>query len=231
MSSGAGKRRYKRIATALPVRLWGMDARGRPFIEVSKAENVSRTGVLLRGVPAKLAVGDIIGLRCQEKKYQFRVIWTGAEGSSEAGSVGLQSLDPGKWIWDNLRLPLDAVDIYTRPPECERRLLDRAKCFLSAEVLCNRAAKRVLAFATDISLGGCYIAMTYPFALETTVSIALWLDEQHKIWVDGIVVSSHPQTGMGVKFLDLSRRNLEAVERCMKDLSRPEMSSPLLGRG
>jgi hypothetical protein len=130
MSSGAGKRRYKRIVTALPVRLWGMDARGRPFSEVSKAENVSRTGVLLRGVPAKLAVGDIIGLRCQEKKYQFRVVWTGVEGSSEAGSVGLQSVDPGKWIGDNLRPPLGDVDIYTRPPECERRLLDRAKCFL-----------------------------------------------------------------------------------------------------
>lgn len=62
-----------------------MDAYGRPFIEVSTTENVSRTGTLLTRVPTKLSLGDIVGLRCSEKKYQFRVVWTGKEGTADEG--------------------------------------------------------------------------------------------------------------------------------------------------
>jgi hypothetical protein len=181
--------------------------------------------VLLKDVPAKLAVGDIIGLRCSEKKYQFRVVWAGMDGTSEAGSVGLQSLDPGKWIWENLRLPLDDIDIYTRPPECERRLLNRSNCLISSEILCGRSGQKILAFVTNIGLGGCYVSMSSPLATEMKVSIALWLTEQRKIWVDGIVVSSHPQSGMGVKFLGMGRRNLEALERYIDELLQQDGSS------
>jgi hypothetical protein len=197
MASGIGKRRHKRIPAALAVRLWGMDARGRPFMELSRTKNVSRSGVLLDGVPAKLAVGDIIGLRCNEKKYQFRVVWTGKEGTAEAGSVGLQTLEAGKWIWEGLRLPTDDADIYARPPQLERRKLRRVKCLVSAEVIGKGPAQKVLAFVINLSEVGCYIGMAYPFPLEARVSIALWIDEQQKIWVDGIVVSSHLQKGNG----------------------------------
>jgi hypothetical protein len=142
MPPATGKRREKRISAALAIRLWGTDTRGRPFIEVTKTANVSRSGALLTGVPAKLAVGEIIGLTCNGKKYRFRVVWTGAEGSCEAGNVGLQCLESGKWVWDGLRLPLDDIDVYTRPPEAERRLVNRVRCFLSAEVICERPVRR-----------------------------------------------------------------------------------------
>jgi len=225
MSRGFGKRRHKRIPAALPVRLWGMDANGRPFIEVSTTENVSRTGASLARVPTKLSLGDIVGLRCSEKKYQFRVVWTGKEGTADEGRVGLQSLEPGKWIWDGLHLPADDTDIYTLSTAPERRRLKRVRCFISAEIVANAAARathRILAFATNISVGGCYISTPYPIAAETTVSVALWLDEQHKVWTDGVIVSSHPQIGAGVKFLSVTRRTAEAIERCMELLCKSE---------
>ena len=226
MPSGIGKRRHKRIPAALPVRLWGMDANGRPFIEVSTTENVSRSGALLSSIPTKLAEGDIIGLRCNERKYQFRVVWTGKKGTPDEGRLGLQSLEPGKWIWDGLRLPVDDSDIYVRSRHLERRKMNRAQCLISAEIIFtaeSHPGHRILAFATNISVAGCYIRMPYPVALETKVSVALWLDEQHKIWVDGVVVSSHPQEGIGVKFLAVTRRTAEAIERCMDLVS--ELSS------
>jgi hypothetical protein len=55
-----------------------------------------------------------------------------------------------------------------------------------------------------------------------SVSIGMWLDERIKIWVDGIVISSHPSTGMGVKFLGLNRHNLDLFERYMKKLDQAE---------
>jgi hypothetical protein len=225
MSTGIGKRRHKRIPAALPVRLWGMDANGRPFIEVTRTENVSRTGALLAPLPTKLSPGDIIGLRCNEKKYQFRVVWTGAKGTVDEGRVGLQSLETGKWLWDGLRLPPHDTDIYARPPHLEKRQVKRVECLVSAELISNskfNLKQRILAFVTNLSLRGCYIRMSYPLPLETNVSVALWLDEQHKIWVDGMVISSHAQVGMGLKFLNVMRRNAEAIERCMEMLSDGE---------
>jgi hypothetical protein len=221
MARGLGNRREKRIAAMFPIRLWGMDANGRPFIEASKTVNVSRSGALLRDVPTKLVVGDVIGLRCNQKKYRFRVVWIGKTGSSDAGNVGLQSLDSGEWIWKDLKFHADDIDIYARPPESERRLVNRVRCFLSAEAVCDGAGQKALAFIRDISLGGCYVAMTFPFAVEAKVSIAMWLDDQTKVWVHGIVISSHPGTGMGVKFIDVSRPNLLAIELFLKELSEP----------
>lgn len=225
MSIGAGNRREKRIAAVFPIRLWGLDANGRPFIEASKTVNVSRSGALLQGVPTKLNAGDVIGLRCNGKKYRFRVVWTGKNGTSEAGNVGLQSLEAGAWIWEELRLPLSDIDIYTRPLEAERRLVNRTNCFLSAELVCS--GTRMLAFVRDISFGGCYIATSFMFSLEASVSIALWLDEQNKIWIDGIVVSTHPASGMGIKFLGLTRPNLKALERIVEQLTTQENPLPV----
>lgn len=223
MSVGIGKRRHKRIRTALPVRLWGMDANGRPFIEVSTTVNVSRTGTQLSCIPTKLSEGDIIGLRCGERKHNFRVIWTGKKGTAEEGHVGLQSLEPGKWIWDGLRLPADDIDIYAQPPHLEQRMVKRLQSLVSAEIVSSEGTKqRVLAFVTNIGTGGCYVRMHYPTPVETKVCIALWLDEQHKIWIDGIVVSSHPEIGAGIKFLNVTRRATEAIEQYIELISEPD---------
>jgi hypothetical protein len=211
MSRSLSNRREKRIAAVFPIRLWGMDANGRPFIEASKTINVSRSGVRC-DVPTKLGVGDVIG-------HRFRVVWIGTAGTSDAGSIGLQSLESREWIWEELNLPAEDVDIYSRPPESERRLVNRVRCFLSAEVVCVGAGQKALAFVRDLSLCGCYVAMTFPFPVESNVSIGLCLNDQTKIWVDGIVISSHPSTGMGMKFLGISRLNLIALEDCLKELS------------
>ena len=225
MSRGLGNRREKRITAVFPIRLWGMDANGRPFIEASKTVNVSRSGAMLKGVPAKLTPGDVIGLTCQQKKYRFRVIWIGTPGTCDAGVVGLRCLESGEWIWEDLNLPVNDIDIYARPPDSERRLVNRVRCFLSAEVVCDGAGSKRLAFVRDLSLGGCYVAMTFPLPVEAIVSIAIWLNEQTKIWVDGIVISTHPSTGMGIKFLGITRQNVAALERCIKHLSEPDAPS------
>jgi PilZ domain len=189
-------------------------------MEASKTVNVSRSGAMLRDVPTRLLVGDVIGLKCSNnKKYRFRVAWIGKAGSSDAGNVGLQSLDSGEWIWKDLKLSADDIDIYARPPESERRLINRVRCFLSAEATGNRMGQKALAFIRDISLGGCYVTMTFPFSVEAKVGLAIWLDDQTKIWTDGIVISSHPSTGMGVKFVGMSRPNSLALERCLQELS------------
>jgi hypothetical protein len=219
-----GKRREKRIAAVHPIRLWGMDASGRPFIEAASTVNVSRKGSLLKDVPATLAVGDVVGITSGEQKGKFRVMWVGQAGTSEASHVGLKSLEFGKDIWD-LKDLADGFDTYTHPPQRENRLLTRLKCSLSAEVSSVSAAGRTWVSIRDLSLGGCYVGMTLPFPLESKVRIALWLDDETKILADGIVISSHPGFGMGIKFLTLPNTSLDALERFLELSSKPKSSA------
>src|SRR6202035_5760644 len=73
MPRHVGKRREKRMAALHPIRLWGMDAKGRPFIEAASTLDVSGKGARLKDVQAKLAVGDIVGLSSGGQKGRFRV--------------------------------------------------------------------------------------------------------------------------------------------------------------
>jgi len=225
MSRIAGNRNAKRIAVAYPVRLWGMDATGRPFIEVATTLNVSRSGVLLKGVPTDLVAGDVIGLRAGDQKCRFRVVWVGQEGTPDEGHLGLQSLEPELHIWD-VNLPAYSIDIYTRPLEHERRLISRLKCLVSAEVGSDNSAGRVRALITDISPGGCYVSMQEPFSLEAKLTIAVWLDQRNRLWIDGIVISHHLGLGMGVKFLNLSRKNLEDLTQFIDQTPQPQTLWP-----
>jgi hypothetical protein len=125
-----------------------------------------------------------------------------------------------------LNLPAYSIDIYTRPLEHERRLITRLKCLVSAEVGSDTSAGRVRALITDISPGGCYVSMQAPFSLEAKLTIGLWLDERTRIWMDGIVISHHLGLGMGVKFLNLSRKNLDDLTRFIEQLPQPQSLWP-----
>jgi hypothetical protein len=195
-----------------------MDAAGRPFIEAVSTANISRKGVLLKDVAGKLAVGDTVGLTFGERKGKFRVIWVGQRGTAEAGHVGLQSLQVSKQMWD-LKASADVVDTYVRPPQRERRLLKRLRCSVSVEVRAAGSRGQAWAWIKDLSLGGCYVGVSTPFAVESKLRIAMWLDKQTKLWADGIVISSHPGFGMGIKFVSLSRHDLETLEEFLKLLS------------
>ena len=94
-----GQRRTSRDETIVPVRLWGMDVSGQPFIEAVWTRNVSKDGALLKGVRRKLQAGDTLGITYLEKKARLRVVWVGQAGSAEEGHVGLQTLPAGDTLW------------------------------------------------------------------------------------------------------------------------------------
>jgi hypothetical protein len=224
MSRNSGSRKEQRIEAVYPIRLWGMDGNGKPFIEAASTLNVSRTGALLKNAPAKLSVGNIVGLRFGGQKCRFEVIWVGLKGTLDEGYLGLKSVEDGKHLWDPAIFDdsSDEIDTYIRPPQRENRLLNRLKCSLSAEVGSDAVPARARTFITDINLGGCYVSMPSPAPLEAKLTLALWLDERTKMWVDGIVISHLQGLGMGVKFLNLSRRNVDELNRLIAQLTQTE---------
>src|SRR5260370_14553450 len=63
-----------RLTVDLPVRIWGMNAEGRPFSQHARAQNISSAGALISGVESELKVGDVVGVQCDEKKTLCTVI-------------------------------------------------------------------------------------------------------------------------------------------------------------
>ena len=96
------RRREDRIELALPVRVFGIDAQGKPFNLRTETVDVTRLGARIHNVTCFSAPGEVIGIQFEDKKARFRIMWIGAPGSPKEGDVGVQLLDSEKPIWDTL---------------------------------------------------------------------------------------------------------------------------------
>ncbi len=87
-----------RVRTALPVRVWGVDANSRPFMQLATVRNISDKGILLDGLTCQLRAGALIDVQYNGLKAAFLVVWLGQPGMP--GGIGLQKLPTQPGIWD-----------------------------------------------------------------------------------------------------------------------------------
>src|SRR5438477_1385377 len=139
-----GQRRTSRDERIVPVRLWGMDVSGQPFIEAVWTRNVSTDGALLKGIRRKLQAA------------RLRVVWIGQAGSAEEGHVGLQTLPGGENLWPTLSKKT-YTDTYSRPPIKSRRQHDRLKCNIKARLHVPGKKFAIWGIVEDMCVGGCYV--------------------------------------------------------------------------
>jgi hypothetical protein len=88
-----------RVDQKLSLRIWGMDAIGKPFNQQAVTMDVSRRGARLGNVNLWRAPGEIIGVSNGDKKARFKVVWVGMEGSQFDGQIGVHCHEIGKSIW------------------------------------------------------------------------------------------------------------------------------------
>jgi c-di-GMP-binding flagellar brake protein YcgR len=70
----------------------------------------------------------------------------------------------------------------------------------------------------DICLGGLYVEMSLTQKTSTEVEIVLWIGGT-RISAKGVVVSSHPCFGNGIKFTDLPNESRERLQRYLESLA------------
>lgn len=95
----AGTRREQRYPVALPVQLWGMDIDGVLFAQEAVTVDITTTGARLRGIVHRLQRGCVVGVKHQNSKARYRVVWLSEGGSPPEVQAGLQLIDGGKFIW------------------------------------------------------------------------------------------------------------------------------------
>lgn len=92
-------RQESRISKKIGVNVLGVDRDGHPFVQSTYAVDISRHGACLEGIGYWTCPGETIKVKRHLRSAQFRVVWTGQNGSPQAGQAGVLSLEPNKNIW------------------------------------------------------------------------------------------------------------------------------------
>jgi PilZ domain len=199
------KRPESRVLADIPVRIWGMDASGKPFFGTAIASNLSAAGAQLSHIRHTLKVGDTIGIQYENIKARFEVKWAKtsvAPGRDEAG-VRILANQPVPWG----EVTAAVIAGKPAPPKlshaADKRRFARHKVQFPLTVSFPDGQRaHMQCTATDMSGRGCYIESLVPLPLTTVVIITFWIDSD-KIRTNGVVRASDPGVGMGIEFTTL----------------------------
>ncbi len=210
-----GKRNEPRKDIQVTVRIFGTDYTGAIFSDKVVTVNISRTGIELAGVQAKLALDEIIGLSCAANRAHFRVKWIGEPGTTKTGHVGLLNIAPEKPLWD-FALPSPSLDTY-QPGAVERRKHPRFRCQNPVEIHVHNGTS-FWGTVADLSLGGCYVEMSIPLQPGTKLKVGIWIG-QAKARAKGEVAHRTPGLGIGIKFNQIADQDLDQIRAFLGNLT------------
>ena len=89
-----------RLDVELPIRVFGMGADGRPFLQNAQARNISHHGAKLSGLETQLKPGDVIGVQVGDKKARCKVIWVVDAGAVQKIAVGVNLVEGQPCPWE-----------------------------------------------------------------------------------------------------------------------------------
>jgi c-di-GMP-binding flagellar brake protein YcgR len=99
-----------------------------------------------------------------------------------------------------------------------RRTQSRRACQVGAEVFQHNSGVPHRCNLSDLSLGGCYVEMPSPFGAGSRVEVQVRTRDS-KVRVPGVVLSSHPGFGMGVRFELRNATERERIESLLQEIA------------
>jgi PilZ domain len=187
----------ERFDAQIMVRVWGMDAAGRPFFQNANVGNISSQGAQLSGIRHPLKTGDTIGIQHNDKKARFKVIWVKDAAAPRTFEAGVQILPSQSSPW----LEMTTSGEHPVATGRSKRRFERHKVLFPLEISFEDSRRSHLQTnATDIGGRGCYVETLLPLRLGTKVNITFWVKSE-KVQTSGIVRTSDPGVGMGIEFM------------------------------
>jgi hypothetical protein len=216
--SFVGNGQVLRIEVHMQVRVWGMTASGKPFIQTAQAVDAGPQRASLVGIEHSVPVGETIGVEYQGRKGRFSVVSAGLAGTAEAGKIEIRPLDTVQNFWG-----IDFTQVGERYRFGERRAAPRYPCRGSISIRQPEVSGSVSAAVTDISLSGCYVELMETYPVGTRLS-SLLNAESISIRFTAEVRTSHPGVGMGVQFDEMSEGDRASLERLIAKLAAASSS-------
>ncbi len=218
-----GLRKQKRIRVALPVRVTYIGAGNRLQKEFACTLDIAPMGARLGGINQARNPGEIVTLERGKSKAMFRVVWVGERGTAHQGQVGVQCIEPGANLWEDIQFPTGPDDEYDA-----KKTAGAAKKPAATRYLCPGTAKvlkegvnldPIAGTLRDISIEGCYVRTLTPLNLSTGVIVNL--DTPHgKIGTKGTVRTSEGAMGMWIEFGEMNPNDRRPLEELIEKLAR-----------
>ncbi|MGA8152189.1 MAG: PilZ domain-containing protein [Terriglobales bacterium] len=198
------------VDTQITVRVWGIDADGRPFFQNTNASDLSSGTALVSGISHPLKPGDVIGVQFDFKKARFSVVSVTDSGLPRKINAKVQLLPGQRSPWQELVGSEDTPQFI--PTASNKRRFVRHKILFPIEISFEDSRRsHMQTSATDIGGRGCYVETLLPLQLGTKVIITFWLDSE-KIRTTGMVKASDPGVGMGIEFTALDNTVQERLQ-------------------
>lgn len=212
-----------RVEVNLTVRIWGMSADGRPFIQTVHAQNISEHGAKLTGIEQALKVGNIIGVQFADKKARCKVIWVIEASHLQKIQAGVQVLEghPSPWQEEAAHGDKPRPEPGAAAADSEaknKRRFERHKIAFPIEIKTEKGNTHMRTQATDIGGRGCYVETMLPLALGTQLSITFWLDSD-KITTPAVVRTCDGGVGMGIEFTGLDEKTQIRLQDKLHEMS------------
>ena len=90
----------KRVQIVLPVKVSPWTEGQRPVFQMACTFDLSQKGARLGGVKGVKEAGQVLLLERSGSRAIFRVMWVGKAGTPQGDQMGVQCIEPDKWIWD-----------------------------------------------------------------------------------------------------------------------------------
>lgn len=215
------KRPESRVPADIPVRIWGMDADGKPFFQSALASSLSSEGAQLTNLHFWLKVGDIVGIQYGESKARFKVIWANPSVAPRKNKAGVQVLPDQVAPWTQITSENEGAP---RTTGSDKRRFERHRVQFPMEISFEDTRRaHMQCGATDIGGRGCYVESFAPLPIDSELFITFWLDSE-KIRTNAVVRTSDPGVGMGIEFTSLEahiqRRLQEYIEKVDKGFTK-----------
>jgi hypothetical protein len=190
-----------RVATELPVRVWGMDADGKPFFQNATASNLSSEGALLSRILHPLKMGEVLGVQYGDKKARFEIKWVKAVALPKGFDAGIRIHGSQAVPWAEVTRNGESDPELTRRSD-KRRFHRHRVQFPIVISFADAHRAHMQCASTDIGGRGCYVETLVPLPVGTEIVISFWVDSE-KITTRGRVQTSDPAVGMGLEFIAL----------------------------
>lgn len=251
----SARRKREHFRSSLAIRTWGIDSVGKAFSQAARTVEISARGARLTGIHC-VQPGEVIGIQYRDQKARFRVVWIGDNGTANAGTVGVECIEPEKCLWmaeleqqasaptgeptftpalpPGVSQPEVAAPVEW--PEQDRRRFQRFHCSGAVKLkqigTDFQATQKIL----DISLGGCYGESLAPFEPNTELEMTLEICGE-RISARGMVRTCHPSMGNGIGFTHLDSKDWQSLMRVIEQLggghsvpqnaAQPELNSAI----
>lgn len=216
-----------RFLADLVVRVFGMDAEGRPFSQNAHTLDISDRGARLSGLEAKLLVGDIIGVQLGDRKTRCRVIWV--TGPAVPIQVGVEIVGGQPCPWDGQRaahrITATPPILRSAPVAKDKRKFRRHRISFPIEIRDGQSVGSGNSATTaDMSAGGCYVETRTPLPVREKVTISFWLNSE-RVQTTAVVRTSDGGVGMGIEFTGLDEVAQQQLQRQVESMDSTLMKA------